>query len=86
MRTSATVSYSVAGKTDSKVNKPVELSVFDASGRKVKTLASGEHEPGNYDVTWDGKDNYGIKLASGVYFIRMASRDFTANERIILLR
>ncbi|MBD3285489.1 hypothetical protein GF359_03565, partial [candidate division WOR-3 bacterium] len=82
----AKVSYSVGGKIDSKTGETLKLSVFDITGREVSVLASGEHRPGHYTATWDGKDNYGVKLASGVYFIRMVSPSFTSNERIILLK
>ncbi|MBD3286257.1 hypothetical protein GF359_10830, partial [candidate division WOR-3 bacterium] len=78
VRSSATISYSVAGKLASKENRYVEISIFDVSGRKVNTLASGEYKPGYYDLIWNGTDDNGTKLASGIYFIRMHSKEFNA--------
>lgn len=82
----ATISYSVVGKLGSNKSQFVELKVFDVTGREVKTLASGEKTPGHYEVTWNGKDAKGAKCPSGVYFIRMYSNEFQANERVVLIR
>jgi len=83
---STTISYSVAGRLGSNGTQSVKLSIFDVSGREVKVLASGEKTPGHYEVTWNGKDAKGASCPSGVYFIRMRSEEFNANQRIILLR
>ncbi|MBD3286671.1 T9SS type A sorting domain-containing protein, partial [candidate division WOR-3 bacterium] len=65
----------------SKLNGPTQISIYDASGQKVRIL------PVNSDVvTWNGRDKYGVKLTCGVYFVRIASRGLTSNERVILLR
>jgi len=64
----------------------VELSVFDATGREVKTLVSSHHTPGHYEVTWNGKDAKGAKCPSGVYFIRMHNNEFNANALVVLIR
>jgi hypothetical protein len=80
-QSATTISYSVANGS-----QHVEMSVFDVSGREVKTLASGEKTPGYYEVIWNGKDNKGLRCSSGVYFIRMYSNEFNANARIVLLR
>ena len=51
---------------------PVELSVFNISGQKIRTLVRGEKAAGAYPVVWDGADENGIRVASGVYFCRLA--------------
>ncbi len=60
--------------------------MFDATGRKVKLLTSDKKTPGHYEVVWNGTDAKGAKCPSGVYFIRMHSNEFNANQRIVLLR
>ncbi|MBN2379545.1 hypothetical protein JXM67_07065 [candidate division WOR-3 bacterium] len=85
-RSQAVISYSVAGRLFSEESEFVELSLFDVTGREVSVLASKEHVPGYYTIIWDGKDNYGASLPSGVYFVRMRSADFDAKERLLLLR
>ena len=65
----------------SNLNSPAQISIYDASGRNVRNL-----ELNTETVTWDGSDVQGEMLSSGVYFVRVNTPDFTANERIILLR
>ena len=45
--------------------------VFDVQGRRVKTLMRGTQGPGRYSVVWDGCDESGREVASGVYFYRL---------------
>ena len=49
----------------------VEVSIFDLQGRKVRTLANGLMEAGNYTRAWDGRDASGKPAGSGVYFYRL---------------
>lgn len=76
----------MAGEVGSTETQHIELSIFDVSGRQVKVLASGEQSPGHYEVTWNGKDAKGASCPSGVYFIKLHSNEFNANERLVLLR
>lgn len=64
----------------------VRLSVFDVSGRIVRTLVNGTTSPGTYDVTWNGMDDAGIAAASGVYFIRLAADGAMATKKALLIR
>jgi hypothetical protein len=65
---------------------PVGIRVYDLSGRLVRTLASGRHEPGMHESTWDGLDQAGHVLGDGIYFCRMTAGTFTATRRIVLAR
>jgi len=76
----------VAGRLGSKESQHIELSIFDVTGRKVKLLTSDKKTPGHYEIIWNGKDNRGLQCSSGVYFIRMHSSQFNANERLVLIR
>lgn len=53
------------------VKNTVDLSVFDISGRKVATLARGSFDAGSHSRSWDGLDNSGRAVSSGVYFYRL---------------
>jgi subtilisin-like proprotein convertase family protein len=64
----------------------VELSVFNVEGRKVATLAKGLHEPGSYTVEWNGNDEGGRRVASGIYFYRLKTRSFDATKKMLLMR
>jgi hypothetical protein len=77
---SAIISYSVA------MSGSVDLSIFDATGREIKTLVSGEQSPGRYQITWDGCDAAGAQCPAGTYFVQMNSAGFKASERIVLVR
>ena len=64
----------------------VNLSVYNILGRKVKTLVSGEQFAGTYLVKWDGKDEYGNDVASGIYLYRLKTKNFDSARRMLLLK
>ncbi len=63
----------------------VQLAVFDAVGRQVRTLASGPRAAGYHTVTWDGRDQRGRQLANGVYFVRLTADKQRFGRRVTLL-
>jgi hypothetical protein len=79
---SVTISYSVGGPASSFVN----LAIFDASGRQVRSLVSGDQTSGHYQITWDGRDASGSSCPSGVYFVSLRSQGFNATQRIVLVK
>jgi len=64
----------------------VTLAVYDATGRRVRTLVSGRREARSYDVAWDGRDDAGTRVASGVYFYRLTAGSFTQTKKMVLLK
>ncbi len=64
----------------------IELAVFNIRGQKVKTLKKGKMAAGNYEVTWQGKDQFGKKVASGIYFYRLQSEEVTKIRKMLLLK
>jgi hypothetical protein len=65
---------------------PVRLTVFDAQGRSVRRLVEGAVQAaGAYTVTWDGRDDGGRALASGVYFYRLEDGREAATLRTVKL-
>ncbi len=50
----------------------VEVAVYDARGRRVRTLERGTRAPGTFTVRWDGRDDAGAEVAAGVYFVQLA--------------
>jgi len=85
-RSHAIISYSVGGISGSKETEHVEIAIFDASGRKIKTLVSGKESPGRYSAVWNATDNEGRACPYGVYFISLHSADFQACERVVLIK
>lgn len=64
----------------------VDLAVYDASGRLVRTLFSGTRPPGTYAATWDGRHDDGGRAAAGVYFLKAEVGGHQSLRRMILMR
>jgi hypothetical protein len=66
--------------------KHVRLEIFNVLGKSVKTLFAGKKAAGPYALSWNGRDNAGLQLSSGVYIIRLSSPGLCAMKRVELLR
>jgi flagellar hook capping protein FlgD/cytochrome c554/c'-like protein len=64
----------------------VRLEVFDIRGRSVRVLVDDLKQAGTYNVFWDGTDETGKKIASGVYFYRMRAGEFLQIRKMVLLK
>ena len=64
----------------------VQLEVYNASGRLVRTLVDGSIAPGAHSAIWDATDDHGRSVGSGVYFYRMKAGDFESTRKMTLLR
>ncbi len=64
----------------------VNLSVYNLLGKKIRTLVDGLHMPGCKSITWDGKDNNGSLVSSGVYVYRLKVGNNTQSRKMIFLR
>jgi len=64
----------------------VTISVYDVDGKLVKTLVDADVPAGKREARWDGRNNLGERVASGVYFIRMNVGSKSASIKSILLR
>ncbi|MBN2183792.1 MAG: T9SS type A sorting domain-containing protein [Candidatus Krumholzibacteriota bacterium] len=64
----------------------ITLRIFDVSGALVYTLASGSFPAGTFQERWNGTNERGEAVASGVYFYRLSSAEFTQTRKMILLR
>ncbi len=64
----------------------IQLQVFDAVGRLVRTLALGQQPQGDYFVAWDGKDAKGGAVPPGIYFIRLKAGPMIATRKFLILR
>lgn len=64
----------------------VELAVFDLAGQRVATLVHGSRAAGAHRVRWDGRDEAGHRLASGVYLYRLTSGGELRQRRMLLLK
>ncbi len=64
----------------------VELAIYDITGRKVRDLANGHMAPGRHEAVWNGCDDRGIPVASGVYFSRLVSGGTPLSHRMLLMK
>jgi hypothetical protein len=64
----------------------VEVSVFDLAGRRVRRLLRGYLPPGTRVVSWDGRDDRGLEVASGPYMIRIAQEGRAETVKVTLVR
>jgi hypothetical protein len=64
----------------------VKLAVYDVNGRLVRMLVSGAKEIGTHSVTWDGRDNAGAPVSSGVYFYRLDAGKFSQTKKMVMLK
>lgn len=65
---------------------PVKLTVYDITGRLVKTLINENLESRVSRVQWNGKNEKGMEVPSGIYLYRLTSGDFISTKKLILLR
>lgn len=65
---------------------PVNLDIFDIAGRKVKTAFDGVLNPGNYHIIWDGTDNNGQPVASGVYLYQLTAEGRSISNMMVLMK
>lgn len=66
---------------DTKVN----LEILNINGQKVKTLKDQKLKSGNYNISWDGTDNYNNTVAPGIYLLKMQTDEFLSVKRIIVI-
>ncbi len=68
------------------VSRPTKLVIYNILGQTVRTLVDEEREPGIYKVRWDGRDDGGRVVASGVYIYHIAAGSFRQTRKTMLLK
>jgi flagellar hook assembly protein FlgD len=64
----------------------IKLTIYDLLGRRVKTLADYHQTPGQKSLDWDGTDDNGNPVASGIYFYRIEVGAFTDSKKMVILK
>jgi flagellar hook assembly protein FlgD len=64
----------------------VDLSVYDVSGRLVKSVYNGITDPGQHAARWDGRDGFGASVSPGVYFIRLATPEQSIEKKMVFVK
>ena len=69
-----------------KDNEPIKLEIYNLRGQKINTLFSGNMEEGNHKLLWNGMDDKGSSVASGIYFVRLTGAVGTQNMKLMVLK
>ncbi|MBD3403933.1 T9SS type A sorting domain-containing protein [candidate division GN15 bacterium] len=77
---STTISFSLSAAGQAR------LEVFNILGQRVRTLVDGPHGAGVHSVVWDGRNNAGETVSSGVYFYRLTTDDVIESKKMLLLK
>jgi len=64
----------------------VKIEIFNLRGQKVKTLINGLLPAKNHQIVWNGKDDRGKSVSSGIYFYKMKTANYTASRKMILMK
>ncbi|MBK7140821.1 MAG: M6 family metalloprotease domain-containing protein [bacterium] len=82
-----TIKYSVTrGEAGKSSMQRTSLIVYNLNGQRVRTLVDAEQGIGEYTVEWDGADERGNKVASGVYLYRLQREDKMESRKMVLLK
>jgi hypothetical protein len=69
-----------------KQNSWVTLIIYNILGQEVKKLVDGNEYAGYRSIVWDGTNNYGNQVSSGVYFCKLIAGDFVAQKKLVIIR
>jgi hypothetical protein len=64
----------------------VEIRIFDVSGHLVRTLVHAKLAGARHEVTWNGLDDAGHRVSSGVYLYRLRTDDYAATKKMVVLK
>jgi hypothetical protein len=64
----------------------VNIDIYNIKGELIKTLVNGNYNVGEHSVVWNGMDNKGKTVSSGVYFYHMLSKEYSSTKKMILMK
>ncbi|MGB2696542.1 MAG: T9SS type A sorting domain-containing protein [Candidatus Zixiibacteriota bacterium] len=64
----------------------VNLTIYNVLGRKIKVLVNNFQTKGIKSITWDGKDQKGRMVATGIYFYRLETTDYAESKKMLLIK
>ena len=64
----------------------ISLTIYNALGQKIRALAGGRFLAGSYKRVWDGRNDAGLRVASGIYFYRLQAGERLEQRQLLLLR
>lgn len=76
-----TISFSVAQR-----DANISLIIYNVKGQEIKTMVNNPLKSGNYNLIWDGCDDNGNSVSSGIYYYRFINGDFVKSRKMILMK
>ncbi|MBN1543169.1 T9SS type A sorting domain-containing protein [candidate division KSB1 bacterium] len=67
-------------------NLNARVEIYNLKGERVRVLLDARHPAGSHQLRWDGRDDSGNTVSSGVYLCRLMAGSFAATRRLILLK
>ena len=67
-------------------NSVVTIEIFNITGQLIRTLINEYKAKGNYSVIWDGRDNAGRLVSSGIYLYRLQAGSFIQTRKMIFMK
>ncbi len=64
----------------------VNLAIYNLMGQKIRTLSSGEMTPGYHSIVWDGTNDLGSQVATGMYFYAIQTSEFQATKKMLFMK
>ena len=83
---STTIRFVLPASTDGGAALPTTLKIYNILGEAVKTLVDEPMSPGAYQKVWDGNDDQGNPVASGIYFYKLHSGNFTDTKKMVMMK
>ena len=65
---------------------PVKIRIYDQTGRWIRTLVDNNMIPGEYNVNWDGKNDIGIAVSSGLYYYQFSTATYSDTKKLVLVK
>jgi hypothetical protein len=73
-------------QVDIPASAEVNVAVYDLLGRLVATLMTGPQAAGSATISWDGRDGTGMQVPTGMYIVRMSAGEFTASQKVLMMK
>jgi len=64
----------------------VSIDIFNIRGQRVRSLIDEIHQHGEHSIVWNGRDDNGVSVGSGVYFYRMMAGEYQSVRRMMLIK